>query len=153
MQGNGERCVFCEISSGSAPASFIYRDPKVMAFMDARPISPGHTLVAPREHWPSILELPPALNLEVFALVRDIARAINEAFQPQGLNILQNNGRAALQSVPHLHVHLIPRYPGDDLSQILSVLVSRRRHEMPSRSQLDEAARSIAGRFTRQPSA
>jgi len=85
--------------------------------------------------------------MQIFALVQDMARAINEAFQPAGLNIVQNNGRAALQSVPHLHVHLIPRYAGNELSDVLTALISRRRREMPSRDSLDGTAKKIAERL------
>ena len=147
MQNVSNRCVFCEIAAARAPASFVYQDPKLMAPMDARPASLGYTLVAPKEHWRNILEVPAALDMQIFALVQDMARAINEAFQPAGLNIVQNNGRAALQSVPHLHVHLIPRYAGNELSDVLTALISRRRREMPSRDSLDGTAKKIAERL------
>lgn len=106
-------CVFCSIVEGEIPAHVVYRDDNVVAFLDANPVSKGHTLVVPREHVETIHDAG-GMDYIWDALVR-VANAVKEAFDPGGINIDQNNGELAGQEVPHLHFHVTPRYEGDEL--------------------------------------
>lgn len=108
-------CVFCRIVAGSIPCVKVYEDQVCLAFMDIGPISSGHTLVIPKKHYESVMEMPADELADLFRPVGALARAVMDAFGAPGLNVLQNNGRVAGQVVPHLHVHLIPRRPDDGL--------------------------------------
>lgn len=113
--GPGGSCAFCEIASGRGEAFIVYEDEAFLAFLDRRPVNPGHTLVAPKRHYATILEMPPSEVGELFERVALIAPAVHRATGADGLNVLQTNGRAAWQSVFHVHVHIIPRHLGDSL--------------------------------------
>ncbi|MEM2882664.1 MAG: HIT family protein [Candidatus Bathyarchaeia archaeon] len=113
--GREGACVFCEIASGRAEAYIVYEDEGFLAFLDKRPVNPGHTLVVPRKHYATILDMPPEEVGELFERVAAIAPAVHRAIGADGLNILQTNGRAAWQSVFHVHVHIIPRRFGDSI--------------------------------------
>jgi len=108
-------CVFCLIASGVAEAYIVYEDDAFLAFLDKWPVNPGHTLVIPKKHYATIFEMPPPEVGELFERVALIAPAVRRATGADGLNILQTNGRAAWQSVFHVHVHIIPRHVGDSL--------------------------------------
>jgi len=103
-------CLFCEIIAGKTPAYFVYEDSTHVAIMDKYPIHRGHTLVMPREHHEKIIDMTPQHVSELFTRVLPIARGVIEATTADGFNIGQNNGRAANQIIPHVHVHVIPRY-------------------------------------------
>lgn len=103
-------CLFCEIIAGKTPAYFVYEDSTHIAIMDKYPIHRGHTLVMPREHHEKIIDMTPTSVSELFTRILPIARGIIEATTADGFNIGQNNGRAANQIIPHVHVHVIPRY-------------------------------------------
>ena len=92
----------------------MYEDEHVYAFLDISQVTKGHTLVIPKVHTKNIFETPPEVAKELFARVPIIANAIRDAYQPLGMNLLNNNERAAEQSVFHLHIHLIPRYGEGD---------------------------------------
>lgn len=104
-------CIFCKIINGEIPSYKVYEDEDVLAFLDISQVSKGHTLVIPKEHVSDIFEYDEALAAKVFAKVPRIARAI-KASDPdiKGMNILNNNGLIASQSVFHSHIHLLPRY-------------------------------------------
>ena len=108
-------CIFCKIISGKIPSYTIYEDNVVKAFLDISQTTPGHTLVIPKKHVPNIYAYSAKYAGEVFARIPMIARAI-KATNPKikGLNILNNNGKIASQSVFHSHFHLIPRYTDHD---------------------------------------
>ncbi|GAY72816.1 HIT family protein [Lentilactobacillus kosonis] len=108
-------CIFCKIVAGEIPSYTIYEDDVVKAFLDISQGTPGHTLVIPKKHVPNIFEYDPELAGEVFSRIPKIARAI-KASNPeiQGMNIVNNNGQIAYQSVFHSHFHLIPRYTDHD---------------------------------------
>ena len=106
-------CVFCRIRDGQIPSIRVYEDERTIAFMDINPLNDGHTLVIPRVHAATLFEADEADLQAVIATVRCVARAIRETIRPDGLNLLQANGAAAFQSVPHFHFHLVPRYTGD----------------------------------------
>jgi histidine triad (HIT) family protein len=105
--------IFSRIVRGEIPAATIYEDDQTLAFLDVGPASRGHTLVICKQELPTVLDLPPELAAAVARSVQTVARAIMAALSPDGLNIVQNNGPAAGQSVPHYHVHIIPRWEGD----------------------------------------
>ncbi len=106
-------CVFCRIATGAEPASVVYRDDDVVAFLDRRPLFPGHTLVVPRRHVVTIGELPAETMLPLMRVVQAASRAMESALEAQGSFVAVNN--RVSQSVPHLHVHIVPRTKGDGL--------------------------------------
>ena len=106
-------CVFCRIRDGQIPSTRVYEDERTIAFMDINPLNEGHTLVIPRAHAATLFEVEEADLRAAIATARRVAVAIRTALRPDGLNLLQANGAAAFQSVPHLHFHLVPRFTGD----------------------------------------
>lgn len=109
-----EDCIFCKIIKGDIPSAKVYEDEQVYAFLDLSQVTKGHTLVIPKTHTKNIYETPPEVAKELFERVPKIANAIRKAYQPKGMNLLNNNEAAAEQSVFHLHLHLIPRYGEGD---------------------------------------
>jgi len=103
-------CLFCDILDGKIDGHFLYEDDTHVAFLDKYPIDVGHSLVLPRKHHEQITDMTPEDVGIVFALVPKIAKAILEATGADAFSIGQNNGRAAKQIVPHVHIHIIPRY-------------------------------------------
>ena len=106
-------CVFCRIAAGEVPAQIVLSDPETVAFLDARPVFKGHVLVVPREHYQTLADLPPERAGPLFQRVRVISAAIPAALGAQGTFVALNN--IVSQSVPHLHVHVVPRTKGDGL--------------------------------------
>ena len=103
-------CLFCQILDGKIQAHFIYEDDSHVAIMDKYPIHRGHSLVIPRRHHEKITDMDVGEVSDLFSKVPSISRAVIEATGADGFNIGQNNGRAANQIIPHVHVHVIPRY-------------------------------------------
>ncbi len=108
-------CTFCAIVEGRSPAEVVFEDEETMAFMDIHPANPGHTLVIPKRHARDIYELNEETAAAVMRTAVKVAKAIKEALKPDGVNLLQSNGSAAGQVVPHFHMHIIPRWHGDGL--------------------------------------
>lgn len=106
-------CVFCAITAGQQPAQIVLEDDQVVAFLDARPVFKGHVLVAPRGHVPTLADLPQAAVGPVFQRVQRIAAVMPQALGCQGTFVAANN--VVSQSVPHLHIHVVPRTRGDGL--------------------------------------
>jgi histidine triad (HIT) family protein len=106
-------CVFCGIVAGDAAAQWVLDTPTVVAFLDHRPLFPGHTLVMPRAHVPTLRDLDATLRDDVFARTQQVAAAVQDAMGAQGTFVALNN--VVSQSVPHLHVHVVPRTKGDGL--------------------------------------
>lgn len=106
-------CAFCRIAAGEIDASVVHADEDVVAFLDARPLQPGHTLVIPRRHVEVLGELPDELVMPLMRLVRAASRAMESALAAQGSFVAVNN--RVSQSVPHLHWHVVPRSKGDGL--------------------------------------
>jgi histidine triad (HIT) family protein len=106
-------CVFCKIRDGQIPSLKIFEDDRTLAFMDINPVTHGHCLVIPKAHAATLFDAEVEDLEAVIAAAQQVARAIREALAPDGLNMLQANGAAAFQSVPHFHVHLIPRWAND----------------------------------------
>jgi histidine triad (HIT) family protein len=105
--------IFARIASGEIPSVEVYSDERTYAFLDISPASTGHTLVIPRDEYPDLFAMPPELLAAVSHTVQRVALALRAALNPSGINVVQNNGAAAGQTVPHYHVHLIPRWEGD----------------------------------------
>jgi histidine triad (HIT) family protein len=106
-------CIFCAIAAGEAPARVVHEDERTLAFMDLFPLTLGHALVIPKAHCDSLLDADPEDAAAVMRTAQHVAQAAMRAYEPDGLNLLQTNGAAAMQTVFHLHVHVLPRYVGD----------------------------------------
>lgn len=106
-------CVFCRIRDGQIPSVKLFEDEKTMAFMDINPINDGHLLVATKEHAPTIFDISGEDLQATILTTQKMAKAVQEALSPDGLNLLQANGPAAFQSVPHFHIHVVPRWNND----------------------------------------
>jgi len=106
-------CVFCKMVAGQIPVTKIYEDDIVLSFLDIGPISNGHTLVIPKQHFEKLHECPAEILGQVGSRLGNIAKAVAAAMNSEGYNVLCNNGRAAGQLVEHLHFHIIPRSTGD----------------------------------------
>ncbi|ADH99986.1 HIT family protein [Salisediminibacterium selenitireducens] len=111
---HNENCIFCKIIQGDIPGAKVYEDDHVLAFLDISQVTKGHTLVIPKQHEESIFELSEETARNLFAAVPKVSGALKAAFDPKGLNILNNNGEFAGQSVFHYHLHLLPRYSSED---------------------------------------
>ena len=107
-------CIFCKIRDGEIPSYKVYEDDNVLAFLDITQGTKGHTLVIPKKHVRNIYDLDQETAQQVFGVVPKLANAIKKAFNPIGLNIVNNNDQP-LQSVFHFHIHLIPRYENDGM--------------------------------------
>jgi len=106
-------CLFCSIVAGDVPSQLVLDTPSIVAFLDHRPLFPGHTLVVPREHVVTLRELPGPLRDELFARTQELSAAVQDAMGAQGSFVAMNN--VVSQSVPHLHVHVVPRNRKDGL--------------------------------------
>jgi histidine triad (HIT) family protein len=104
------RCLFCRIAAGSVPGELVYEDPATIAFLDVHPAARGHVLVVPRAHAGTLLDLEDDAVADLFRAVKAVQRRIDAALRPLGFNVGWNHGPAAGQVVPHLHVHVLPRY-------------------------------------------
>lgn len=109
------KSIFTRIIDREIPAHIVYEDEKVIAFLDISQATKGHTLVVPKEAYSNLYEMPEELASDVMKVSIRLAKAIKKAFNPEGLNLLNNNGEIAGQSVFHFHVHLIPRYEKNDV--------------------------------------
>jgi histidine triad (HIT) family protein len=108
-------CIFCQIIRKEAPASIVYEDEQVTAFLSNHPINVGHTLVAPKKHYENIYAIPEEEAAYMFKIAKKIASAVKGATGIEGIRIVQNNGKDAGQVVFHLHVHVIPMKPSGQL--------------------------------------
>lgn len=107
-------CIFCKIIKEEIPSAKVYEDDHVLAFLDISQVTKGHTLVIPKNHHKDIFELPSLETSQLFSVVPKIAKGLKKAYQPIGLNMVNNNGEDAGQTVFHYHIHLIPRYGKGD---------------------------------------
>ena len=106
-------CIFCKIIAGDIPSIKVFEDGNTVAFMDINPLSEGHLLVVPKKHFTSLFDADDDSLAQVFSVVRKLAVALQKALGIDSLNLLQANGRWAVQSVPHFHIHVIPRREND----------------------------------------
>jgi histidine triad (HIT) family protein len=104
-------CVFCQIIRKQAPASIVYEDEQVAAFLSNRPVNVGHTLVVPKKHYVNIYEIPEEETAYLFKIVKRVTHAVKDATGIDAIRIVQNNGKDAGQIVFHLHMHIIPMKP------------------------------------------
>ena len=109
-------CLFCEIARGAIPSATIYEDSHFRVFLDVNPATRGHALIVPREHFDNIYDMDAETAGRIFSLATCIARAMRDGLGCDRLNVVQNNGRVAGQTVNHFHLHLIPRYEDDGLN-------------------------------------
>lgn len=127
-------CVFCKIIEGETPSHKVYEDENTIAFLDVNPTSKGHTLVVPKKHVETIDEASD-MSYMWDSLVK-VSNAVKDAFDPEGLNISQNNGEAAGQEVMHMHFHITPRYTGDEIEVIYN------REELENGEEISEEIKS-----------
>jgi histidine triad (HIT) family protein len=126
-------CIFCLIVAGEAPASVVYDDDQVVAFMDLYPVTPGHTLVVPKAHAVGIRDLEDEISARMIAVARRVVLALDRSsLRSDGVNLFLADGDAAGQDVFHSHLHVIPRYDGDGF-----VVHGQRREVDFTRSELD----------------
>lgn len=120
-------CVFCRITADEAPSRTVYRDDDVVAFLDANPLAPGHTLVIPEAHHERLSDLRPALARDLFGTAHALIDPVQAAVEADGVTVAVNDGRAAGQEVPHVHCHLVPRFDDDDGGPIHAAMGRRPR--------------------------
>ena len=136
-------CVFCEIVAGREPASVVYSDAAIIAFMDLRPINAGHLLVVPRAHAARLADLDGRLGAAMFAVGQRLAGAIRRSGLPcQGVNLFVADGEVAGQEVMHIHLHVLPRTPGDGFR-------IERGSAITGRAELDQGAALVRGGLDR----
>lgn len=141
--------IFERILRRELPASFVHEDERCAAFMDIRPIAPGHVLVVSRQAVATLTELDAETRAHLFEIAHRIGLAQQEALGSRGQHVLVNDGRAASQTVPHVHVHVVPRYGGDTIAALgglawhLTTLVLPKPESKARRRKLDDQARAI----------
>jgi len=106
-------CIFCKIIEKNIPAEIVYDDEDVIAFLDINPVHPGHALVMPKQHIEKFVDVPPDQCKNLAGVIQKIMKSLTGELGYDGVNLIQNNGTAAGQIVPHLHFHVIPRKTGD----------------------------------------
>ncbi len=133
-------CLFCDIVSGQAPASVVYEDERVLAFMDIQPVNPGHVLVAARNHAALLADLDPEVGGHLFRVGMRLAAALRRSpVRCEGINLYLADGAVAGQQVGHIHLHIVPRFRDDGFGLRFGPDYARR----PSRETLDEVAAAI----------
>lgn len=109
-------CIFCKIANGDIPTNSLYEDDVVKVIFDLGPASKGHVLILPKNHFDNVYSLDDETAAHIFQVAVKVANAMKSALQPSGINIVQNNGEAAGQTVFHFHMHIIPRYEKDTVN-------------------------------------
>ncbi|PSP79120.1 HIT family protein [Halobacteriales archaeon QS_1_68_20] len=120
-----EDCIFCAIVSGDQPGHVVYEDDSTVAFLDANPLAPGHTLVVPRDHHERVQDMPDDVARDVFRTIHRLVPRIEDAVDADATNVGFNNGETAGQVVPHVHGHVVPRFEGDGGRPIHAVAASQ----------------------------
>jgi histidine triad (HIT) family protein len=138
-----EDCIFCQIVDGDIPARVVYEDDDVLAFLDANPMAPGHTLVVPKHHYETLGDLPDDEGSAVFAALHRLTPLVEDAVDADASTVAFNNGEVAGQEIPHVHGHVIPRFEGDGGGPIHAVAGSR---PDLSEDELDDIADDVASR-------
>lgn len=132
--------IFDRILRGDAPATFVYRDDRVSAFMDIQPVNPGHVLVVPNEPAAYLADLDEETGAQLFRVAQRIAKALrSSSLRCEGVNLFLADGAAAMQEVFHVHLHVFPRYEGDGFG----LRFSERYFQKPERSELEAAGSKI----------
>ena len=109
-------CIFCKIAAGEIPSATVYEDSICRVILDVNPANKGHALIIPKEHFDNIYSMDAETAAKIFTIATEVAKAQKAELNPDGLNILQNNGEAAGQTVFHFHMHLVPRYIKDNVT-------------------------------------
>lgn len=108
-------CIFCKIAAGEIPSNCLYEDELVKVILDLEPASKGHALIIPKKHATDLFTLDEETKAHVLSVASKVGMAIKKSLNADGINLLQNNGEAAGQTVMHFHMHIVPRYEGDGL--------------------------------------
>ena len=109
-------CIFCKIVAGEIPAHKVYEDDQTLAFMDIGQVNPGHVIVALKPHAETLFDVSQEQAGVVFETVHKVAAAVRSAFSPEGLTVLQANGKAGWQTIAHFHLHVLPRHTDDGVA-------------------------------------
>lgn len=109
-------CIFCKIANGEIPSTTLYEDADFRVIFDINPASKGHALLLPKEHCDNVFEMEDATASKIFCVATKVARALQKAVDCEGMNLVQNNGEIAGQTVFHFHLHFVPRYQGDTVN-------------------------------------
>lgn len=115
MMEEKEDCVFCKIIKGEIPSTKVYEDDNFIGIFDVNPLVEGHTLVIPKNHYKTVLDLPSSLGGELLDTIKKISLKLIEEGKAEGFNVVQSNNEVAQQEVPHLHFHIVPRNKEDGL--------------------------------------
>jgi histidine triad (HIT) family protein len=134
-----QHCIFCRIIGGEEMVSLVHEDERTLAFLDIQPMSRGHTLIATKEHYETLFDLPEDLAAHCLAVARRIAPGIKRAMKAHAINIFSANGKAGGQDVPHFHLHLIPVVEGEPFALQLPMPDA----PIPSRAELDITAARV----------
>ena len=110
-----ENCIFCKLANGDIPTATLYEDDDFGVILDAGPASKGHALILPKEHYKNLYELDDEIAAKALVLAKKMITKLTDVLGCDGYNIVQNNGEVAGQTVFHFHIHLIPRYEGDEV--------------------------------------
>jgi histidine triad (HIT) family protein len=133
-------CIFCRLLADELPASFVHRGPLVFVLMDIQPVNAGHLLVVPNQHVALLGDLPEDAATEMFRMGHRCVAALRRSGLPcEGVNLFLADGEAAMQEIPHVHLHVFPRFAGDGFG----LKFPQRYFEKPSRSGLDSCAEKI----------
>ena len=124
-------CIFCKIATGDIPSNTVYEDERFRVILDLNPASKGHALILPKNHADDLFDLPEEDRAAVLSVAAKVAGAMKKALSCSGINIVQNNGESAGQTVKHFHLHIIPRYDGDSAMVLWN----------PGKSEPDEQAK------------
>lgn len=111
-----DNCIFCKIANGEIPSATLYEDEEFRVILDLNPAAKGHTLILPKKHAANLFELPDETAAKALVLAKKIASTLKDGLHADGVNVLQNNGEAAGQTVFHFHMHVIPRKQGDTVN-------------------------------------
>lgn len=133
-------CIFCQIINKQIPAKIIYEDTEVIAFLDINPLSLGHSLIVPKKHAENIFDIEEKVLQNIFSVAKKISLKVKEKLGAEGVNLFQASGRAAEQSIPHFHLHVVPRRSSDEIN--LNEWWSTKIKKLDD-SQLEEIARLI----------
>jgi histidine triad (HIT) family protein len=133
-------CIFCKIVSGEIPSSVIFEDDICMAFMDVFPVSEGHCLLIPKDHFQNMLDVEPEVASHLAVRLRELTRRVHSLYGPTGVINAIANGEEAGQEIPHLHIHVIPRKAGDEFGFRFP---EGYRDEMASRERLEKTAKKL----------
>jgi len=118
-------CIFCQVVAGEVPSRTVHEDAMTVAFLDANPLAPGHTLVIPKDHYEHVQDMPADVADGVFATVHRLVDPVQEAVDAEGSTVAFNNGEVAGQEVPHTHCHVVPRFTEDGSAPLHSAFGER----------------------------